>query len=150
MLFTSYTFPIFVLAALCVYHVAGRLTRTPGPQNVILMLFGYVFYALWDWRWCGLLGLITLSGWLSGRLLSRSHTHAGLVVAAAVVSNLAVLAVFKYFQFFADSLRTLLVGVGLRVDEVTLGLVLPVGISYYVFQNLSYVFDVYRGTITRA
>lgn len=150
MLFTSYAFPVFVFGALCAYYAVGRITRNHGPQNLTLVLSGYLFYALWDWRWCGLLALVTLSGWLGGRLLTRGCIHARLVVAAVAVSNLAVLGMFKYFQFFADSLRTLLTSVGLRADEITLGLVLPVGVSYYVFQNLSYVFDAYRGAITHA
>ena len=91
MLFTSYAFPVFVFGALCAYYAVGRITRNHGPQNLTLVLSGYLFYALWDWRWCGLLALVTLSGWLGGRLLTRGCIHARLVVAAVAVSNLAVL-----------------------------------------------------------
>jgi alginate O-acetyltransferase complex protein AlgI len=144
MLFTSYKYALFVLAAFCVYYLVARFTRGGRPQNLTLLVLGYVFYALWDWRWCLLLALVTITGYGGGLLLKHTRTRRRLVLVGVLVVDLVVLGFFKYFQFFADSLVNLFNDMGLHADRVTLNILLPVGISYYVFQNLSYVLDVYR------
>ncbi|MBN1631013.1 MAG: MBOAT family protein [Thermoleophilia bacterium] len=144
MLFTSYRYALFVLLAFCAYYLVGRFARGARPQNVVLLALGYGFYALWDWRWCFLLAGITLSGFGGVLLLQRLETHRRLVLAGVLVINLIALGFFKYFGFFAESFASLLSKGGLYADWVTLNVVLPVGLSYYVFQNLSYVIDVYR------
>jgi alginate O-acetyltransferase complex protein AlgI len=146
MLFTSYRYVVFGAFAFCVYYLATKLSKGRRLQNLTLLALSYVFYALWDWRWCLLLCGITSTGFVSGALLERSRSHRLLILVAALVTNLAALGVFKYMRVFADSFAALLAAVGLHADRVTLTLVLPVGISYYVFQNLSYVLDVYRRT----
>ena len=143
-LFTSYKYAVFVLIAFSLYYLAGRLSRGRQLQNLVLLSLSYVFYALWDWRWCLLLAGVTASGFVGALLLGRIRARRGLIVIAVLVLDLGALGAFKYFGFFADSFSALLESVGLHADWVTLNLVLPVGISYYVFQNLSYVIDVYR------
>ena len=189
MLFTSYKFALFVVGAFAVYWTAARLWGSRRPQNVVLLLASYGFYALFDWRWCFLLAGVTGTGLLGGYLLAawarspdgaagwgerratapdaapqeapveasgaahgtaprrtarRRFSRRGLVLCAVIVVDLAVLGVFKYLDFFASAVASAL---GTPGDHVTLKLVLPVGISYYIFQNLSYVIDVYRGDL---
>ena len=148
MLFTSYKYALFVALAFCVYYIAARMARGRRLQNYALLGISYLFYAIWDVRWCALLLGITASGFVGGLLLERSGSHKRLILSAVVLVDLGALGAFKYFGFFADSFCALLARVGLRADWVTLNLVLPIGISYYVFQNLSYVIDVYRRDLT--
>lgn len=143
-LFTSYKYALFVAAAFCVYYLAARFSRGRRIQNLALLVLSYVFYAIWDWRWCLLLAGVTATGFLGALLLARLEARRGLVLLAVLLIDLAALGTFKYFGFFADSFSAALRGVGLHADWVTLHLVLPVGLSYYLFQNLSYVIDVYR------
>jgi len=148
-LFTSYRYGVFVLVAFALVWLVVRLARGPRTTTVALLALSYVFYALWDWRWCALLAAITASGFLGGLWLGRqpdSGRRRG-PLAVVVVFNLAALGLFKYFDFFAGSFARMLGHLGLHVDHVTLGLILPIGLSYYTFQNLSYVIDVYRRTL---
>ncbi len=138
-LFTSYKYALFVAAAFCVYYLAARFSRGRRIQNLALLVLSYVFYAIWDWRWCLLLAGVTATGFLGALLLARLEARRGLVLLAVLLIDLAALGTFKYFGFFADSFSAALRGVGLHADWVTLHLVLPVGLSYYLFQNLSYV-----------
>ncbi|MGZ4199420.1 MAG: MBOAT family O-acyltransferase, partial [Thermoleophilia bacterium] len=149
MLFTSYKYGIFVVAAFALVWLVARYVRRPRANAALLLVLSYGFYALWDWRWCLLLAVITVSGyagslWLDAR---RARQGQGLRLALLVVLNLCVLGLFKYFDFFAGSFAGLAAHVGIHVDEITLGLLLPIGISYYTFQNLSYLIDVYRRTL---
>ena len=149
MLFTSYRFALFAVGAFAAYWIAGRLSRSRHPQNVVLLLVSYGFYALFDWRWCFLLAGVTGTGLLGGRLLSGwagTRRPRRLVVLCCVLAvDLFALGFFKYLDFFGGIVSAVL---GRSADQVTLHLVLPIGISYYIFQNLSYVFDVYRGDIS--
>ena len=150
MLFTSYRYGVFVFFAFALVWLAARHVRGSRANTVLLLLLSYGFYALWDWRWCLLLAAITVSGYAGGLWLDagRARPRQKLRLALLVVLNLGVLGLFKYFAFFADSFSALAAHVGIHVDEVTLGLILPIGISYYTFQNLSYLIDVYRRTMS--
>jgi alginate O-acetyltransferase complex protein AlgI len=143
-LFTSYKYAVFVVVAFGVYYLVGRVSRGRQLQNLTLLALSYVFYALWDWRWCLLLAGATASGFVGALLLDRLQARRGLILLGVLLIDLCALGAFKYFGFFAESFAALLKGAGLHADWVTLNLVLPVGISYYMFQNLSYVIDVYR------
>jgi D-alanyl-lipoteichoic acid acyltransferase DltB (MBOAT superfamily) len=145
MLFTSYMYALFAVAAFSLYYIAARLSSSCRPQNLVLLALSYAFYALWDVRWCVLLAGITATGFVGALLLERPGVNRKLVVAAVVALDLAVLGVFKYLGFFAGSFSSALQTVGMDADWATLHIVLPVGLSYYLFQNLSYVIDVYRG-----
>lgn len=143
MLFTQYEFPIFFLIVLA----AAWLSRTRVTRNCILLAASYYFYAYWDYRFCGLLLLSTLVDFFVARQIDRSenrHLRRMLLVTSLSV-NLGVLGFFKYFNFFIDSARPLLESIGLSGE--TLNIILPVGISFYTFQTLSYTIDVYRRVI---
>jgi alginate O-acetyltransferase complex protein AlgI len=144
MLFTTYKYALFVAVGFCIYYLAARVSRGRHVQNLALLALSYCFYALWDWRWCLLLAAITATGFFAGLLLERFATYRRLILILTVVIDLGALGVFKYLGFFAASFASFLAHSGLSADWATLNLVLPVGISYYVFQNLSYVVDIYR------
>ncbi len=143
MLFNSFVFLVFFAGF---YNTYLHCMRWRRAQNALLLAGSYLFYGWWDWRFLGLLLLSTVIDFSVAQALSRS-SEAGrrkLLVGLSVASNLSILGFFKYFNFFADTLVTTLAGVGLQLDAVTLEVILPVGISFYTFQTLSYTIDVYR------
>jgi D-alanyl-lipoteichoic acid acyltransferase DltB (MBOAT superfamily) len=147
MLFNSLIFPPFLVIVLGLY----TLLRRRG-QNVMLLLASYFFYACWDWRFLGLLLSSTTTDWALANLISRqpSRRVAKWYVAASVTINLVFLGFFKYFNFFVDSLSALLGALGLHGFDAHLRVILPVGISFYTFQSISYIVDVYRGDVEPA
>ncbi len=119
-------------------------------QNLLILVASYVFYGWWDWRFLILIVITSLSSFASGLLIRhfegrRSAQRA--VSAANIVLNLGILATFKYFNFFVGSLQSVLSAAGVAVDWPTLHIILPVGISFYTFQALSYSIDVYARRI---
>src|SRR5215475_2091996 len=139
MLFNSFMFPPFLAVVLALYFVLGH-----RAQNVMLLLASYFFYACWDWRFLGLLLISTSADWTLANLIKREPTRAGARrwVAASVSVNLCFLGFFKYFNFFVESADALLHAVGLAPFGRHLHVVLPVGISFYTFQSISYIVDV--------
>lgn len=142
MVFTAWPFPVFLLIVFVVYWgvTADSFRRS------WLLLTSYVFYGAWDWRFLGLIWLSTLVDFVAARRMSAStlpaHRKRWLVI--SLVTNLGVLGFFKYFNFFADSLVILADRFGAGLSVPTLEVILPVGISFYTFQTLSYTIDVYR------
>ena len=119
-------------------------------QNLLILVASYVFYGWWDWRFLILIVITSLSSFASGLLIKHydGNRRAQRAVSAAnIVLNLGILATFKYFNFFAGSLQAVLSAVGVMVDWPTLNIILPVGISFYTFQALSYSIDVYARRI---
>jgi len=113
---------------------------------VLLLAASYFFYGYWDWRFCLLLGATTTTQFLLARQIARSEderTRKALLITAVTVS-LTVLGFFKYMGFFADSLSHFLGAFGMQASFTTLHLVLPVGMSFYTFKEISYVADIYR------
>nr|WP_070958965.1 MBOAT family protein [Hyphomonas sp. Mor2] len=125
--------------------------KSNSSRKLLLTLASYVFYAAWDWRFLGLIWLITIIcyvvGLNVGEAPGRSRRTQNRWLAFGVVSSLLVLAVFKYFNFFTGSFADVAQLVGLPVNTVTLQLVLPVGISFYTFQSISYIVDIRRGDV---
>ena len=116
----------------------------------VLTLASYVFYGAWDWRFLGLIMLVTIVSYLVGNAatLPESETKKRKwALGAGIVFSLCVLGLFKYFNFFADSFVDFAGLMGFNAGHVTLNLVLPVGISFYTFQAISYMVDVHRGVI---
>jgi D-alanyl-lipoteichoic acid acyltransferase DltB (MBOAT superfamily) len=111
-----------------------------------LLLASYVFYAAWDWRFLGLILFSSLVDFVVGGQLGRSSDPAPrrLLLLTSLVINLGVLGFFKYFGFFIDSFQGLLARFGYTSPDWTLHIILPVGISFYTFQSLSYTIDIYR------
>lgn len=141
MLFNSVAFLGFFAIVYAVY-----LPASTRAQNLVLLLASYVFYAAWDWRFLGLLALSTLIDFHCGRAIEDGDpAHRRRWLWLSVVTNLGVLGFFKYFNFFVASFAELCAALGVSVSLTTLDIVLPVGISFYTFQTLSYTLDVYRG-----
>ena len=145
MLFNSFTFMIFLPVVFLLYWFIFKPLRW---QNVLLLAASYVFYGWWDWRFLILIVITSLSSFYSGILIERYEGRRGLqraVSVANIILNLGILGTFKYFNFFKDSLESLLSLAGISPDWPTLNIILPVGISFYTFQALSYSIDVYCG-----
>lgn len=145
MVFNSLVFGVFFGVVYAVY----RLLPHRG-QNWLLLVASYVFYGWWDWRFAGLLAATSFFSWGSGLLIAdcrRKGNEKGAWWASFgnIALNLGILGFFKYWNFFAESFAALFGSVGLGLELRLLGIVLPVGISFYTFQALSYSIDVYRG-----
>ena len=147
MLFNSFTFMIFLPVVFLLYwFVFKRLSW----QNLLILVASYVFYGWWDWRFLILIVITSASSFLSGLLIKRYEGQRPVqkaVSAANIVLNLGILAVFKYFNFFVDSFASMLSVFGVTADWPTMHIILPVGISFYTFQALSYSIDVYARRI---
>jgi len=144
LLFNSLAFLVFFPA----FFVAYLATR--GVVRLWLtLLASYFFYAWWDWRLLPLLWFQTALDFFVGRAVYRmpDPRRRRRLLAVSLTTNLALLAFFKYFHFGVASARGLAHWLGFEVPEVTLQILLPVGISFYTFQSMSYVLDVYRGEI---
>jgi alginate O-acetyltransferase complex protein AlgI len=124
--------------------------RSNTARKRFLLLVSYAFYAAWDVRFLSLILLSTFVDYFVGRALGapgRSDRSRKRLLATSVVVNLGLLGVFKYCDFFVSSAAALLAWLGLGVSFETLGIVLPVGISFYTFQTMSYTLDVYAGKL---
>ena len=144
MLFNSLAFFAFLAVVYPVY----RWLSWRG-QNRWLLAASYFFYGAWDWRFLGLIFVSTLLDYVVALSLaaSRDPRRRRQLVSVSIVGNLGLLGVFKYADFFADSLVELAGVFGLTLSPLTLHVILPVGISFYTFQTLSYTIDVYRGRL---
>jgi alginate O-acetyltransferase complex protein AlgI len=144
MIFNSFIFwAFFALVVLLYWRLPHR------GQNVLLVVASYVFYGYWDWRFLGLLFASTLIDFTVAQYLSRQvdPRHRKTLMIVSMVANLGMLGFFKYFNFFIDQFAVLLTALGFEPHMPTLRIVLPVGISFYTFQTMSYVIDVYRGRL---
>ena len=145
MLFNSLTFGIFLTITYVLYWTLFR--KNVGYRNIFLLLASYFFYGWWNWKLLPLIAGISAVDYLSGMMIARRQEDSGTgkgVMIAALLVNLGVLCFFKYFNFFAESFASafgLLSGRGSGFEP--LDIVLPVGISFYIFQGLSYVLDIY-------
>src|SRR4051794_12454790 len=144
MLFNTYHFAYFFAILFPLYW-----PLPPRPKIYLLLVASYYFYACWDPRFLALLVLSTAMDYACGLAVDRIE-HAGrrkLFVALSMALNLGMLGYFKYFNFFAASLQAALERSGVHVTLAQLQVVLPIGISFYTFQSMSYVIDVYRRDI---
>jgi alginate O-acetyltransferase complex protein AlgI len=125
------------------------LVRARKVRLLFILGASYVFYAHWDWRFLPLIWGSSSVDWLLGHAIHRARTPKSrkLWLIGTVILNLGVLAIFKYFDFGIDSARAALSGLGVQVPELSLRVALPVGISFFTFESMSYVIDVYRGHI---
>ena len=142
MLFNSFTFVIFFLIVYLLY----RNLKLTG-QNILLLVASYIFYMSWDWRFISLIIISTVVDYFCGISIHKhkNKTRKKLFLTASVTTNLGILGFFKYFNFFTDNFAALTsVLFGWSPDELTLNIVLPVGISFYTFQTMSYTIDIYR------
>lgn len=146
MLFNSFEFLIYLPVVFLLYWLVFKHLKI---QNLFLVIVSYIFYGWWETSFLYLIAFTTLCSFFSGILTEKlNNIKAGrgkIVLYANILINLFILCVFKYYNFFIDSFIALLHSVGCNVECTwTLNLVLPVGISFYTFQALSYSIDVYQ------
>lgn len=145
MLFNSYEFLAFLPTVFVVYWLFRQKLML---QNLFIVIASYLFYGWWDWRFLLLIAFTSLCSYASGILIERFHENRNVqkaVSAANIVLNIGILGVFKYYNFFAESFDVLLQSLfGYHIDWATLNIILPVGISFYTFQALSYTIDIYH------
>src|SRR3984893_9562524 len=143
MLFPTVTFAIFFMIVL---PVSWLLMPKPARWKLFMVAASYYFYGYWNWRFILLLVVSTLRNQVFARLIHRSDDDRlrRIFLGAAVAINLVVLVYFKYYDFFVSSAQNMLRDVGISVAPDLVAVTLPVGISFFTFQALSYVIDVYR------
>lgn len=144
MLFNSLEFAAFFAVVYGLYLILNHRW-----QNRMLLVASYVFYGAWDWRFLSLIWISTVLDFSMGLLIDRTKSPSARkrYLVFSVAGNLLILGSFKYFNFFVDSLTGLVGALGLPTDTLHLNIVLPVGISFYTFQTLSYTIDIYRGQL---
>ena len=145
MLFNSFTFLIFI--ALVLPALAWMRRRGWRAENWLLVGASCFFYGWWDWRFLGLLFFTSGIDFVAAKKIAAERSALGrkLYLGCSIGTNLVVLGFFKYCNFFAASLAHILRPLGVAMPERLLAVVLPVGISFYTFQAMSYTIDVYRG-----
>ena len=146
MLFNSPEFALFFPIVFLLYWFAAKSLKT---QNSLLVIASYYFYCCWDWRFGFLLAFSTLLDFYSGLAIANAQTKVRkkLWLIISVGINLGFLCFFKYYNFFIESFAELLRSFGMQPGYSTLSIILPVGISFYTFHGLSYVFDIYNDKI---
>ena len=151
MLFNSFEYLIFLPIVFLLYwfvfdYALSRCKHQLLLQNLFVVVASYIFYGWWDWRFLILIAITTVLSFLSGIGIEKASTQRGkkAVMIANIVVNLGILGVYKYYDFFAREFAELF---GIESDFLLLHLILPVGISFYTFQALSYSIDVYRKQI---
>lgn len=147
MLFNSLTYFYFIVLVFIVYW--WLLRKNLRLQNLFLFIASYCFYGWWDVRFLALIFASSLVDFIVGRLIFREtkKEKKRKFLWLCMFVNLGMLGFFKYFDFFIDSFSGLITQLGFRPNIHTLQIILPVGISFYTFQSLSYSIDIYRGKI---
>ncbi|MCF8295355.1 MAG: MBOAT family protein [Bacteroidales bacterium] len=144
MLFNSFDFAIFLPVVFTIYWLLQR-GKLPF-QNFFVVAASYVFYGWWDWRFLGLIFLSSIIDYFVAIGLQKKESPQSrkILLAITLVSNLGMLGFFKYFNFFIENFENAFHFFGQPIQISTLNIILPVGISFYTFQTLSYTIDVYR------
>jgi len=146
MLFNSIDFAIFLPVVFILYWFVAH--KNLKAQNILILAASYLFYAWWDWRFLFSILFITIVNYSIGIGLSKvtNETERNALFYTAIFINLGWLGFFKYYNFFQDNFITAfsLFGIGLKARS--LNIILPIGISFYIFKALSYIIDVYKKT----
>lgn len=144
MLFNSFEFLLFLPIVFILYWFI--FNKSLKWQNALVLAASYFFYGWWSWKFMGLLALSTLLDFVYGFwVASPNRKKAKFFLWLSIINNLGILAVFKYFNFFALQFQHGFELLGLHTHPYLLDIALPVGISFYTFHGMSYVFDIYRG-----
>jgi len=143
LLFNSFLFALFLPVVFALHWALPRRRW----QNGVLMVASYVFYGWWDWRFLSLILASSLLDFMLGQHMQRASSpkRKRRLLTISLLANLGTLGIFKYFNFFAGSFVDVAHSVGLDVGTLTIDVILPVGISFYTFQTLSYTLDLYKG-----
>lgn len=151
MLFNSFEFLVFLPIVFLLYWFV--FNRSLKWQNAFVVVASYVFYGWWDWRFLLLIAFTSLCSWASGLMIEKYadvpksrniFRDSRFYLWANILLNLGILGFFKYFNFFVQSFVDAFAAFGITLHATTLHIILPVGISFYTFQALSYSIDVYR------
>lgn len=144
MLFNSAEFIIFFLIVYCLYIFSNI-----RGQNRVLLIASYWFYACWDWRFLSLIMISTIVDFVCGLKIHETANvqKKKFFLSCSLLVNLSLLGFFKYYNFFISSLEALFVDYGIPFNPTSLNIILPIGISFYTFQTLSYTIDIYRGKL---
>ena len=147
MLFNSFDFGLFIIVVYLLYWLVGN--KNIAAQNVLLLGASYFFYGLWDWRFLSLIIASSLIDYLAGRYLYSLHHpfKRKLVLWGSLFWNLGVLVAFKYYNFFVDNFTSLLGIENTSQPFMVWEVIIPLGLSFYTFQTMSYTIDVYRSNI---
>ena len=147
MIFNSLEFLIFLPIVFLLYWFASRKSAW---QNALIVVASCIFYGWWSWKLLfliiGVISAAFAAGYLIDKLADKQKIKKG-IATLFIVAILAILATFKYFNFFAENLIALLKPLGITPGMITIKLVLPIGISFYTFQAIGYIVDVYKGRI---
>jgi alginate O-acetyltransferase complex protein AlgI len=141
MSFITLEFALFFCGVTLIYFLTPLRLRW-----LVLLVAGYLFYATWNLPYIGLLLFSTLCNYFVAKAIHRSTDRRGLLLFLGIVINLGILLVFKYFNFFNDSIGAIFQGLNIQY-AAHLDLLLPVGVSFYTFMGMAYIIDVYRGKI---
>lgn len=147
MFFNSIEYAFFLPIVFILYWFVFK--KSYKIQNLLLVASSYFFYACWDWRFLFLLAFSTILDFVSGLKIEKTHSRINkkIWLILSVGINLGFLGIFKYYNFFVESFAELLATIGITAHTSTLNIILPVGISFYTFHGLSYVFDIYNNKI---
>lgn len=147
MFFNSFEYAIFLPIIFIIYWFI--LNKNLKLQNLFLLISSYFFYSCWDWKFLFLLAFSTILDYISGLKIYNSNTQIKkkiwLIISVSI--NLGFLGFFKYYNFFIESFADLIQKLGFTAHYSILNIILPVGISFYTFHGLSYVFDIYNKKI---
>jgi len=145
MLFNSFEFALFLPIVFVLYWYV--LKTSIKAQNVFLLVASYVFYGWWDWRFLSLIIISSTIDFIAGKQIQKSTSNykKKVFLWLSICTNLGFLGCFKYFNFFSESFANLIESVGFQTNTYSLNVILPVGISFYTFQTMSYTIDVYKG-----
>ncbi len=148
MLFNSFEFAIFLPIVFILYWLVFH--RNLKIQNLFLLTVSYIFYGWWDWRFLLLLFFISASNYLIAILVQKKEktSFSKFIFIAGLLVNLGTLVLFKYFNFFIDGFYNVTNLLGFNLNFPTLQIILPLGISFYIFLSLSYIIDAYQGKLT--
>lgn len=145
MLFNSIEFAVFLPIVFFLYWFVCK--NNIKTQNLLLLISSYIFYGWWDWRFLSMMAFTTLIDYLVGvgMMKYQDKTKRKILLFTSVILNLGLLGFFKYYNFFVESFAAAFTFFGQDFNVSTLNIVLPVGISFYTFQTMSYAIDVYQG-----
>ena len=144
MLFNSFEFLLFLPIVFILYWFV--FNKKLSWQNALILFSSYFFYGWWSWKFMGLLMLSTALDYAYGFwVASPNRKKAKFFLYLSIINNLGILGVFKYYNFFAVQFQKGFDMIGLHTNPILLQIALPIGISFYTFHGMSYVFDIYRG-----
>ena len=142
MLFNSYEFLIFLPIVFILYWFV--FNKKLSVQNGLILVASYFFYGWWSWKFMGLLMASTMLDYFYGFwVASPERKKAKFFLWLSIINNLGILAIFKYYNFFAVQFQQGFESIGIQTNPLFLEVALPVGISFYTFHGMSYVFDIF-------